>query len=392
MGKYDFDEEIDRRNTGSLKYDFAKERGKKEDILPLWVADMDFRTAPEIVDALVEKAKHGIFGYSDVKDDYFDALYNWFSSRFNWEVKKEWLVKTPGVVFAIAAAVRAFTKEGDGVLLCQPVYYPFMECILDNKRKLVNSQLVYEEGTYRIDFEDFEKKITENQVKLFLLCSPHNPVGRVWTREELARLGEICLNHGVVVLSDEIHCDFTYEGYLHTPFAAVSEAFAKNSVICTAPSKTFNLAGLQVSNIFIADERKRRLFCKAVDAAGYSQLNVMGLVAAKAAYTYGGEWLGELKSYLAGNLNFLRDFLSKKIPRVKLVEPQGLYLVWLDFSGLSLSSRELEKLVCEKANLWLDGGGMFGKATEQFQRINIACTRKTLQKALEQLAAAVDEV
>lgn len=391
MGKYNFDEEIDRRNTGSLKYDFAKERGKQEGILPLWVADMDFRTAPEIIDALVEKAQHGIFGYSDVKDDYFEALYNWFSSHFNWKVKKEWLVKTPGVVFAIAAAVRAFTEEGDGVLLCQPVYYPFMECILDNRRKLVNSQLVYENGKYGIDFEDFEKKITENHVKLFLLCSPHNPVGRVWTRQELTRIGEICLKHNVVVLSDEIHCDFTYEGYVHTPFAAISEEFAQNSVICTAPSKTFNLAGLQVSNIFIADENKRKLFCKAVDAAGYSQLNVMGLVAARAAYTYGGEWLYELKEYLAGNLAFLRDFIKENIPQVKLVEPEGLYLVWLDFSGLSLSSLELERLVCEKANLWLDSGAIFGKETQQFQRINIACTRKTLRQALEQLAAAIGE-
>lgn len=390
MGKYNFDEEIDRRNTNCLKYDFAAERGKPEGILPLWVADMDFRTAPEIIDALVKEAQHGIFGYSEVKDDYFEALHQWFLTHFNWKIRKEWLVKTPGVVFAIAAAIRAFTEEGDGVLLCQPVYYPFMECILDNRRKLVNSQLVYEDGKYSIDFEDFEKKIIENHVKLFLLCSPHNPVGRVWSREELTRVGDICLKHQVVVLSDEIHCDFTYEGYMHTPFASISEEFAGNSVVCTAPSKTFNLAGLQVSNIFIPDEKKRKLFIKAVDAAGYSQLNVMGLVAAKAAYTYGEEWLRELKEYLKGNLAFVREFLRENLPQIKLVEPQGTYLVWLDCSGLSLSAGKLEELISQKANLWLDGGFIFGKETEQFQRINIACTRKTLRQALCQLKAAID--
>lgn len=392
MGKYNFDEEIERRNTNSLKYDFAKERGKQEGILPLWVADMDFRTAPEITDALVAKAQHGIFGYSEVKDDYFEALYNWFLNHFNWKTEKEWLVKTPGVVFAIAAAVRAFTEEGDGVLLCQPVYYPFMECIVDNHRKLVNSQLVYQNGKYEIDFEDFERKITENGVKLFLLCSPHNPVGRVWTREELVRIGDICLKHEVVVLSDEIHCDFIYEGYVHTPFAAISEEFAQNSVICTAPSKTFNLAGLQVSNIFIADKEKRKAFSKAIDAAGYSQLNVMGLVAAQAAYTYGEEWLCELREYLEGNLDFVRAFLRDNLPQIKLVEPQGTYLVWLDFHALGLTGAELEKLISEKANLWLDGGFIFGRETEQFQRINIACTRKTLRQALNQLKAAVDGI
>lgn len=392
MGKYNFDEEVDRRNTDCLKYDFAKERGKREGILPLWVADMDFRTAPEITDALVERARHGIFGYSEMKEDYFRALYNWFLTHFHWETKEEWLVKTPGVVFAIAAAVRAFTNEGDGVLLCQPVYYPFTDCILDNRRKLVNSQLVYRDGQYVVDYEDFERKIIENHVTLFLLCSPHNPVGRVWTREELTRVGEICLKHKVVVLSDEIHCDFTYEGFVHTPFAAISEEFAKNSVICTAPSKTFNLAGLQVSNIFIADEAKRNLFCKAVDATGYSQLNVMGLVAAKAAYTYGEEWLRELKAYLAANLSFVREFLKENVPQIKLVEPQGLYLIWLDCSALGLSCEELETLVSEKANLWLDGGIMFGSETGQFQRINIACTRKMLRQAMEQFADAVKSV
>lgn len=390
MGKYNFDEEIDRRNTNCLKYDFAVERGKPEGILPLWVADMDFRTAPEILDALHRQVDHGIFGYSEAKGDYFKAVHDWFLRHFNWDLKEEWLIKTPGVVFAIAAAVKTFTKPGEAVLLCQPVYYPFMECIMDNDRKLVNSQLVYENGSYHIDFDDFEQKIEQQGVKLFLLCNPHNPVGRVWTRQELEKIGEICLRHGVLVLSDEIHCDFTYEGHVHVPFASIREEFADNSITCTAPSKTFNLAGLQVSNIFIPNPRIRSQFRHGVDACGYSQLNVMGLVACQAAYTYGEEWLSEVKAYLKGNLDFVRVFLAENLPQIKLVEPEGTYLVWLDCSALGLHYKELENLVVQKANLWLDGGAIFGRATEQFERINIACTRATLEKAMRQLKAAVD--
>lgn len=388
----DFDKEVDRRNTDCLKYDFAVERGKPEGILPLWVADMDFQISSYIQDAIKKQTEHGIFGYSEVKEDYFNPLKNWFLKNHGWEVKEEWLVKTPGVVFAIAMAIRAFTNEGDSVLLCQPVYYPFMECILDNRRKLVNSQLKYADGRYSIDFEDFEEKIVKNDVKLFLLCSPHNPVGRVWTKEELVRVGEICLKHNVIVLSDEIHCDFTYEGFKHIPFASVSREFAQNCIVCTAPSKTFNIAGLQVSNIFIPDEKKRGLFKKEIDRAGYSQLNIIGLVACRAAYAYGGEWLSALKEYLKGNLLFVSEFLEKNLPQIKLVKPEGTYLVWLDCSGLNIGYRELEDLVVNKANLWLDGGAIFGRETELFERINIACTRKTLKQALSQLKKAIDEL
>lgn len=392
MGKYNFDEETDRRNSNCLKYDFAAERGKPEGILPLWVADMDFKVPQEVTDELSRVAAHGIFGYSEVKEDYFLAVRNWFMKHFQWEVKSEWLVKTPGVVYAIATAVKTFTMPGDSVLICQPVYYPFMECIVDNGRKLVNSQLVYENGKYHIDFNDFEEKIINNNVKLFLLCSPHNPVGRVWTRDELIRIGGICIKHGVLVLSDEIHCDFTYDGYTHIPFAGISEEFANNSIICTAPSKTFNIAGLQVSNIFIPDRKIRKRFKQGVAASGYSQLNVMGLAACKAAYEYGEEWYLELKEYLKGNLDYVRSFLDEKLPQITLVEPEGTYLIWLDCSRLGLSHEELEKLIVYKANLWLDGGAIFGKETEQFQRINIACQRATLEKAMKQLKAAVDEM
>ena len=304
---YEFDKIIDRKGTNCLKYDFARERGHSEEELPLWVADMDFQTAPEIVERLQRSVAHGIFGYSEGKDSYFQALAGWYEKHFGWTVKREWLVKTPGVVFAIAAAVRAFTKEGDAVLLQQPVYYPFSEAIKDNGRELVNSPLKLVNGHYEMDFEDLEQKIVEHQVKLFLLCSPHNPVGRVWTEEELRRVGDLCVKHNVLVVSDEIHSDFTWPGHEHHVFANLDPKYAEISITCTAPSKTFNLAGLQTSNIFIPNRTLRKTFKKAIDQAGYSQLNTLGLVACQAAYEEGEPWLTELKKYLLENLDFSRD-------------------------------------------------------------------------------------
>lgn len=387
-----FDEIIDRRGTHSLKYDFAQERGKPAGILPLWVADMDFQTPTEVIEALVKHARHGIFGYSEIKQAYFDALYHWFKSRFGWQVERQWLVKTPGVVYAIATAIRAFTQEGDSVLIQRPVYYPFSGVIQENNRKLINNPLLYENGCYRIDFEDFEDKIVKNDVKLFILCNPHNPVGRVWTEEELTLMGDICVKYGVVVVSDEIHADFIYPGYAHRIFAAIKPEFSAQSVICTAPSKTFNLAGLQVSNIFIADKTLRRRFREEISRTGYSQLNTMGLVACQAAYQYGASWLDELKAYLVGNLDFIRSYLKDHLPQIQLVEPQGTYLVWLDFSGLNLNEEALEDLITHKANLWLDGGTMFGSEGEGFQRINIACPRSILEQAFKQLEKAIQKL
>lgn len=388
---YDFDTVIDRKGTDCLKYDFAKERGKREDALPLWVADMDFQTAPGILDRLQQTVQHGIFGYSEGKEDYFLAVQNWYNVHFGWEVKRNWLVKTPGVVFAIAAAIRAFTKEGDSVLLQQPVYYPFSEVILDNHRTLVNSPLKLVNGHYEIDFEDLERKIKENDVRLFLLCSPHNPVGRVWREWELRRLGDICLKHGVLVVSDEIHSDFTYEGYVHHVFAGLAPEYADITVTCTAPSKTFNLAGLQVSNIFISNPTLKKKFREAIASVGYSQVNLMGLVACKAAYETGTPWLSQMKAYLAGNLDFVRGYLEEHLPKIRLIEPEGTYLIWLDFRGLGLSEEELEDLISNKARLWLDSGAMFGADGEGFERINIACPRATLRRALSQLEEALND-
>ena len=384
-----FDEIIDRKNTNSLKYDFGMERKHRDDLIPLWIADMDFRLPDVIISDIQAAVAHGIFGYSDTKESYFTPLHDWFSNHFKWDIKKEWLIKTPGVVYAIALAIKAFTKEGDSVLIQQPVYYPFSECIHDNNRKLINNQLVYENGKYSIDFDDFEAKIINENVKLFLLCNPQNPTGRVFTKEELTQLGEICLKHKVIVLSDEIHCDFTYPGHTHTVFASISEEFANNSIICTSPSKTFNMAGMQTSNIFIPNKTIRNGFIHELDASGYSQLTTLGLVACQSAYSNGNEWLKELKTYLKGNLDYARIFIKEKLPEIKLVEPEGTYLIWLDCSNLGVSYKELEKIVIDKAKLWLDGGIIFGKETALFERINIACPRSVLVQALTNLEIAI---
>ena len=387
---YNFNEITQRDNTNSLKYDFASRCGKPEGLLPLWVADMDFKTPESVVEALVEKSRHGIFGYSESGQDYFFVLKDWFKTNFDWNIQPDWLVKTPGVVFAIATAIRGLTDKGDGVIIQQPVYYPFAEIIRRNDRNLVVNQLVYKNGKYTIDFDDFENKIIENKVKLFVLCNPHNPVGRVWTQEELIRLGDICLKNGVTVISDEIHQDFIYPGHKHLVFADLKPDFLTMTITCTAPSKTFNLAGLQISNIFIQDRKIRHQFIDEMNKCGYDQLNIMGIVACAAAYSKGREWLKELKTYLVGNLELVRSFLNEQLPQVKLIEPEGTYLIWLDFNELGLNDKELEELIIHKAGLWLDEGSMFGAGGEGFQRINIAAPRVILEQALTQLEQAVN--
>lgn len=388
--KYNFNEIIDRKGTDSLKYDFAVERGLPKDVLPLWVADMDFPVEDHIKEALIKASEHAIFGYSDTKDDYFEVLSSWYERRFFWKVKKEWLVKTPGVVFAIAMAIQALTRENEAIIIQEPVYYPFSSTIRANNRKLVINNLVLKKDKYHIDFVDFEKKIIENNVKLFILCSPHNPVGRVWTREELQKLADICLKHKVYIFSDEIHSDLVYEKDTHTIFANLGKDVEDSCIVATAPSKTFNIAGLQVSNIWIANKKMRDAFKEAIDRAGYSQLNIMGLIATKVAYKYGEEWLEELKIYLKSNIDFVRKFLKDKLPNIKLIEPEGTYLLWLDCRELRLSEKERQGLIQNKAKLWLDTGTMFGKAGAGFERINIACPRKTLEEAMNRLKEAIN--
>lgn len=381
----DFDTVIDRKGTRSLKYDFAVRRGKPKDVLPLWVADMDFQTSSYITDALEDMVKHGVFGYSESEEHYFGAVQNWMERHYNWHVKESWMTKTPGIVFALAMAVKAYTQENDAVLIQPPVYYPFKEVVEDNHRRLVNNTLVLGgDGTYTIDYEDFEKKIIEENVKLFILCNPHNPVGRVWTKEELERLGDICLKHGVFVVSDEIHADFVFERK-HTVFSEVKEAYRDISMICTSPSKTFNIAGLQISNIFISNPEKATAFRRQVAAAGYSQVGLPGLVACEAAYRHGDEWLEGVLAYIKANAEFTRAYLQEHLPRVKMTKLEGTYLVWLDFRDYGLTDKELDEKILNQAGLWLDSGAVFGKCGEGFQRINIACPRKTLHQALDQL-------
>lgn len=388
----DFDLIIDRRNTNCLKYDFAVERGMPKDVLPLWVADMDFRTSSYIQEALIRQTEHGIFGYSEVKDEYFEAVKDWLLNHYGWSVKRNWLVKTPGIVFALAMAVKAFTDPEDSVLIQSPVYYPFSEVITDNGRKIVSNTLVYgEDNRYHMDFEDFEEKIVQNKIKLFLLCNPHNPVGRVWTKEELIRIGDICLRHGVIVVSDEIHADFVFSGK-HNVFVNLKKEYEDITITCTSPSKTFNIAGAQISNIFVPNTQLRRTFRKQIDAAGYSQLNVFGLVACEAAYRYGEEWYQAMKKYVEENIRFTKEYVTNNIPNVSMVEHEGTYLVWLNFRKLGLSSEELEKLIINKAGLWLDSGKIFGDSGIGFQRINVACPRSVLTEALERIKKAVESL
>ena len=380
-----FDEIIQRKGTDCLKYDFAKRRGMPEDVLPLWVADMDFKTSSYVADAVIERTRHGIFGYSEVQEEYFHAVAGWMSRHHNWKVEPGWLIKTPGVVFALAMAVKAYTEVGDCVLIQQPVYYPFSEVIEDNERVIVSNDLYLgTDNRYHIDFEDFENKIVEHHIKLFLLCNPHNPSGRVFTKEELTKMGDICLKYGVIVVSDEIHNDFVFKGE-HTVFASVKKDYEDISVICTSPSKTFNLASMLISNIFIPNRKLKQRFRHEVDAAGISQLSVLGLVAAKAAYEKGDEWYGRMLEYVNNNIIYVKKYVESYLPGVKVIDGEGTYLVWLDFRGIGIEAEELERRIIYDAKLWLDSGKIFGKTGAGFQRINVAAPRKIVTECLERI-------
>lgn len=381
----DFDTVINRKNTLSLKYDFAERRGMPKDVLPLWVADMDFKTSSYVEDALADCAHHAIFGYSETQTPYFQIAANWMQQQHHWTVEERWLVKTPGVVFALAMAVKAYTEPGDPVLIQQPVYYPFSEVIEDNGREVVSNTLVLgEDGKYHMDFDDFEHKIATRHIKLFLLCSPHNPVGRVWTEEELRTVGEICQKYGVIVVSDEIHEDFVWEGEHHV-FADVDARFQEFSVICTSPSKTFNLAGMCISNIWIPNRTLRDKFRKELDKAGISQLGVMGLVACMAAYENGLTWEQAMLDYVRENIAYTEQFTKEHLPGVRLIHPEGTYLLWLDFRDTGWDPDTLEHKIVHEAKLWLDSGRIFGDAGRGFQRINVACPRVTLDEALHRI-------
>ena len=387
---YDFDKPVDRRGTDCLKFDRAERFHRSSDLLPLWVADMDFETSPDIVEAIRERAAHGVFGYTSPGPDYFAAIDSWCSGHFGWHIEARQVTTTPGVVYALATAVRAFTEPDDAIIIQQPVYYPFSEVVIDNGRELVNSSLVYDGHTYSMDLEDFERKVTDSGAKLFILCNPHNPVGRVWTPVELEQVADICLRHDVTIVSDEIHMDFARPGFTHTPLATLSEDIAQHCIICTSASKTFNLAGLQVANIVIPNRELRQTFRSEMNAAGYWGANLLGLTATQAAYEKGEPWLTELKDYLEGNWMLLEDVFQTRIPELVLIPAESTYLAWIDCRSLGMPAEELERFIEDEAGLWLDCGHMFGEAGTGFIRINLATQRAFLERALDQLACAVE--
>lgn len=358
-----------------------------QSIIPMWIADMDFKAPPTVTEALNRAVEHGIFGYTLTDNEYDNLVISWYAKRMEWEIRPEWILKTPGVMFAIAASIIALTDPGDAVLICQPVYYPFAKVITENNRRLIVSELLFNNGRYEIDFTDLEEKIVKNSVKLFLICSPHNPVGRVWTKEELKHIGEICLRHDVIVISDEIHSDFIFEGR-HTPIVSLSKELADRTIICTSPTKTFNLAGLQAANIIISNDNLRSKVQKACLATGYSNLNTMAIVATKAAYREGEAWLNKLLSYLKDNYNVLKSTFSER-SNISLIHPEGTYLAWLDCRRMNRSDRELEDFFTNQAGVRLHLGTTFGAGGGGFVRMNIACPHSVLLEAVTRIEKAL---
>ena len=372
--KYDFDKQISRRGTDSYKWDSAE----SEHVLPMCVADMDFPTAPAIVDALKKRIEHGIFGYTRVPESYYKVVTDWFSRRHNWTVNREWIIYTSGVVPAVSAIIKALTVPGDKVLVQTPVYNCFFWSIRNNGCEMVSSPLCYADNTYTIDYEDLECKAADPKVKIMLLCNPHNPAGRVWKREELVRIGAICIRHGVTVVSDEIHCELVFPGHRYTPFASISEDFLRHSVTCLSPSKAFNIAGLQIANIVCADANRRSKIDRAINDNEVCDVNPFGVIATQAAYNEGEKWLDQLIEYLHANYLYMREFCREHLPEFPVTVLEGTYLVWMDCRKLGLPSEELERQLMEQGDLWLNAGIMYGMEGEGFMRWNIACPRTTL--------------
>ena len=371
-----------RRIAGDIKYNCPS------DVIPMWVADMDFKVPNEISDALIKEAKYGIFGYKEPDEEYMSLVTQWYKLRFDWEIRPEHIITSPGVMFSIGASINALTEIGDSILICQPVYYPFSKIVTANKRKLVISELTETNGRYQFNFDDIETKIKKHSVKMFLLCSPHNPVGRVWTKDELKKIGNICLANNVTIVSDEIHSDFIYQGNTHNPLASISDELAKITVTCTAPSKTFNLAGLQASNTVVFDPVIRRKIEKSIAASGYFEINTMASVSTKAAYQYGGEWLDGLLSYLEESRQILQKAFPTDFP-ISLIQPEGTYLAWLDCRKTELTSTKLYDIFLNKARVWLHKGDTFGKSGNGFMRLNFACPHIVLREAIDRIKHSI---
>jgi len=388
--KYDFDAFVNRENTNSTKWNYAKESVEIEDVLPMWIADMDFETVPEIREAIITRAQHNIYGYSSYSDEYYKAIIDWFQKRHDWKIEKKWISHSVGVVNALYNVIRAFTNPNDGVIIQTPIYPPFYRSIKSYGCKTILNPLKIINNRYVPDIEDLENKFKNNSVKLLLLCNPHNPVGRVFTKEELTMVGELCLKYKVIVISDEIHSDLVFKQYKHIPFASISKDFEQNSVICTAPSKTFNLAGLSTSNIIIPNQELKKKYDNTCKNIALKSFNIFGAIACEAAYKYGGEWLDQLLGYIEENKNYVLDFIKKKIPKLKVNDIEATYLLWINCRALGFNKDDLEKFMLNKAKLWFNQGYNFGIEGEGFVRMNIACPRSIVEEAMKRLENAVN--
>ncbi|MDR3559948.1 MAG: PatB family C-S lyase [Negativicutes bacterium] len=385
MEKTRFDQIIDRRNTGAEKWDALNAVFGADDVLPLWVADMDFASPPAVAEALQARAAHPVYGYHVRGDGYYAAAVDWLGRRHGWAVEKDWLSDVPGVVTAISVAIQAFTQPGDKVLIQPPVYPRFFSAVQQNRRQLVTNPLRQDGQGYHIDFEHFEQAMADG-VKLVVLCSPHNPVGRVWTREELIRLGSICLRHKALIIADEIHADIVFKGHHHLPLAALSPELAACTVTCIAPSKTFNVAGLATSLTVIADPELRVRYNAALAALNLGEGNIFGNIALEAAYRHGGEWLDGLLEYLEDNADFVVDFFRRHIPGIAVAKPEATYLAWLDCRSLGMTPADLKDFFVRQAKVGLSDGTRFG--AEGFMRLNFGCPRPLLRQGLQRIAAA----
>lgn len=390
--KYNFDEIVDRSNTNSVKWNFNKQLLGYEDVIPMWIADMDFKTVPEVTEAIIDRANHGIYGYSSEVDTYYDSVISWMKKRHSFEVKKEWICTSPGIVPALNFIVKSFTEPGDKVIVQSPVYYPFYNAILNNGCEILSNPLKLDKERYTMDFQDLKEKVKDKKVKVLILCNPHNPIGRVWSEEELKELGQTCIDNNVLIVSDEIHSDLIYKEYKHTSFGSISEEFLQNSITCTAPSKTFNLAGLQASNLIIANKELRDKFKLVMEKNGIRRLNLFGIVACEAAYTHGEQWLDELIDYLDKNKKFLKEFIKERIPQLKVYDSEGTYLAWIDCKALNMNGEELKQFMLSKAGVAFDEGFIFGESGEGFERMNIACPRAILKEALERMEKAINSL
>jgi len=396
--KYDFDVVYPRMDTNCSKWDAVEDIFGSEDVIPMWVADMDFPTARPIVEALQKRSRHEFYGYTQPGPSLIEAIIERVERKFGWQIEPEWIVFTPGVVPALNIAVRSLTHPGDEIVLQEPVYYPFFPVVKQNGCQILTNQLRLSDEQYEIDYADLERKLgpkigmrdTPSRVRAIILCNPQNPIGRLWSKEELRRVGDIVIGNGATVISDEIHCEIVFKGYKHTPFATISKEFEQNCIVCMAPSKTFNLAGLQASSIIIPNKKLRDSFNEA--RMGVPSSNLFGLAAMEAAYRYGDEWLEQLLDYLQKNLEFTLEYFAEKIPRVTVIKPQATYLLWLDCRELGLDDMTLRNFMREKAKVGLDDGFLFGAGGSGFQRMNIACPRGILEEALHRIETAVNSV